>query len=89
MVLVVLRIAALLAVLIAIHFALDWWLRRTRRRQLEREHAEGMAGNQSRDEYLARGLAAHERSWERRLLVGIYLVPILIALGLALLMNYG
>lgn len=89
MVLVVLRIAVLLAVLVAIHFALDWWLRRTRARQLEREHAEGMAGEMSRDEYLARGLAAHERSWERRLLAGIYVVPTLIALGLALLVNYG
>lgn len=86
---VVLRLAALLAVLAALHFALDWWLRRERRRRLERDHAAGYAGRLSRDEYLRRGLSAYDRSWERRLLGLIYLVPTLIALGLFVLANYG
>lgn len=89
MFLVVMRIVALIAVLMAIHFALDWWLRRERARRLKRKHAQGYGGRLSRDEYLQQGLAAYDRSWGRRLLVGIYVVPILIALGLVLLANYG
>lgn len=89
MVLVVLRIALLIALLVAIHFGLDWWMRRQRARRLEREHDQGYGGQLDRDDYLARGLSQYERSWERRLLIGIYLVPALLALGLALLTNYG
>jgi hypothetical protein len=89
MLMVVLRIALLVAVLMAIHFALDWWLRRERERRLGREHAEGFGGRLSREDYVAQGLAAWERSWGRRLLAAIYVVPALIALGLLLLANYG
>lgn len=89
MVLVVLRIALVIAVLMAIHFGLDWWMRRQRARRLEREHAEHAEKALSREDYVARGLAKYDRSLERRLLIGIYVVPVLLALGLALLANYG
>lgn len=89
MFLVVMRIALLLAVLVAIHFALDWWMRRQQARRLAREHAEGYGGRLSREDYLARGIAAYERSWARRLLAAIYVVPALLALGLAFLANQG
>lgn len=86
---VVVRVALFLAVLVALHLALDWWLRRERRRRLERDHDAGYGGRLSREEYLARGLADYDRSWGRRLLALIYVVPVLIALGLFLLSNYG
>ena len=86
---VVLRITLFLALLVALHFALDWWLRRERRRRLERDYMAGYGGRLSREEYLARGLADYDRSWGRRLLGLIYVVPVLIALGLFLLANYG
>lgn len=89
MFIVVFRFALLIAVLVAIHFALDWWMRRARARRLAHEHAKGYGGNLSREEYLARGMDSYTRSWERRLLAGIYVVPILLAVGLALLANYG
>lgn len=89
MFLVVMRIVLLIGVLVAIHFALDWWLRRERARRLAREHDAGYGGRLSREEYLEQGLAAYDRSWTRRLLAGIYVVPVLIALGLVLLANYG
>lgn len=89
MLLVVLRIGLLIAVLMAIHFALDWWLRRERERRLVHEHAAGFGGRLSREDYVAQGLAAWERSWGRRMLAAIYVVPLLIALGLVLVANYG
>ena len=86
---VVLRISLFLLALVAIHLALDWYLRRDRLRRLERDHAAGFGGRLSREDYVARGLAAYERSWGRRMLAMIYVVPVLVALGLYVLANYG
>lgn len=86
---VVVRISLFLAVLVGIHLALDWYLRRERLRRLERDYAAGYGGRLSREDYVAQGLAAYERSWGRRMLAMIYVVPVLLALGLYVLANYG
>ena len=86
---VVLRLTILLAVLTAIFIALGRYLRWDCTRRLEDEHASGLGGALTRDDYIARGLAEYDRSWRRKLLLGIYQVPILIALVLALVANYG
>lgn len=86
---VVLRFAVLMAVLTGIYIALGWYLRWDRTRRLEDEHANGRGGALTREDYVAKGLADYDRSWERKLLIGVYVVPILIALVLALVANYG
>ncbi len=82
---VVMRFAILMAVLTAIYTALGWYMRWDRARRLESEHAKGEGGALTREDYVAKGLAEYDRSWERKLLLGIFVLPILIALGLWLL----
>jgi hypothetical protein len=80
---VVMRFAILMGLLTAIYIALGWYMRWDRIRRLESEHASGAGGALTREDFVAKGLAEYERSWERKLLLGIFILPILIALGLA------
>ena len=89
MVLEVLRFAAVIAVLVAIHRALDWYLRYDTARRLAQEHARGEGGSLTREDYVARGLARYRRSWERKLLLGIYVVPFLVMAALLVLAQSG
>ena len=86
---VVLRFAILIGVLSAIYIGLDWYLRWDRTRRLESEHASGQGGALTREDYVAKGLSEYHRSWERKLLLGIFVLPILSALALALIADYG
>ncbi len=86
---VVMRFAILLAVLSAIYIGLGWYMRWDRTRRLNDEHASGKGSALTREDYVAKGLVEYNRSWERKLLLGIFILPILAALGLALVANYG
>ncbi len=86
---VVMRFAILMAVLSAIYIGLGWYMRWDRTRRLEDEHASGRGEALTREDYVAKGLAEYNRSWERKLLLGVFILPILAALGLALIANYG
>ncbi|MFQ5564838.1 MAG: hypothetical protein ACE5EU_00525 [Paracoccaceae bacterium] len=86
---VVMRIAILMAVLCAIYIALGRYMRWDRTRRLEDEYASGQGGALTREDYVAKGLAEYNRSWERKLLLGVFILPILAALVLALVANYG
>lgn len=86
---VVMRFAILMGVLTAIYIALDWYMRWDRARRLDAEHASGEGGALTREDYVAKGLAEYERSWERKLLYGVFILPILAALVLALIANFG
>lgn len=85
----VLRLTALLLVLGAAYVGLAWVMRRQVARELERNHANGVSPSLTREDYVAKGLADYERSWARKSLIGIVLVPFLVAIGLILLANYG
>lgn len=80
MTLVVLRILLVIAVLVAIYVGLDTWLRRGRQRELEEEHAAGAAPTLTREDYVAKGMARYERSWEKRALYAIFALPLLVGL---------
>lgn len=82
---VLMRLAMFMAVLSVIYIALDWYLRWDLARRLEAEHASGEGKSLTREDYVAKGLAAYDRSWGRKLLLGIFVLPLLIALGLGLL----
>jgi len=57
------------------------------RRALAAEYdAGGIDG--SRDDHIAKGLRRYERSLRRRLLIGVYLVPLLVVVTLIYVMNY-
>lgn len=89
MFLVVMRFAILTGVLLAIYIALTWYMRWDRARRLGAEHMSGEGGALTREDYIAKGLAEYERSWERKLLYGVFLLPIVTVLVLALFANYG
>ena len=86
---VVMRFAILMAVLSAIYIGLGRYMRWDRTRRLKDEHASGQGAALTREDYVAKGMAKYNRSWERKLLLGIFILPILAALGLALVANYG
>ena len=86
---VVMRFAILIAVLSAIYVGLGWYMRWDRTRRLNDEHASGKGSALTREDYVAKGLVEYSRSWERKLLLGVFILPILAALGLALVANYG
>lgn len=86
---VVIRFAILMAVLGAIYIGLGWYLRWDRARRLNDEHASGKGSALTREDYVAKGLVNYNRSWERKLLLGVFILPILAALGLVLVANYG
>lgn len=85
MFLVVLRVVLLFALLFAIYVGLAFYMRWDRRKTLEAEHEAGAATALTAEDYVAKGLAEYERSWERKLLYGVFLLPIIVALGLFLL----
>jgi hypothetical protein len=86
---VVMRFAILIGVLSAIYIALGWYMRWDRARRLGAEHANGEGAALTREDYVAKGLAEYERSWERKLLYGVFILPVLAALVLFLIANYG
>ena len=86
---VVMRIAILMAVLTAIYISLNWYLRWDRTRQLDDEYAAGDDRALTREDFIAKGMSDFDRSWQRKLLWGVYIIPILIALGIALLAETG
>ena len=86
---VVMRFAILMAVLSVIYIGLGWYMRWDRTKRLNDEHASGKGSALTREDYVAKGLVDYSRSWERKLLLGIFILPILAALGLALVANYG
>ena len=85
MVLVTLRVLLVFGFLVLLYLALDAWLRRGRRRELEEEHAAGAAPQLTREDYVAKGLARYERSWEKRVLYGIFALPLVVGLILILI----
>jgi hypothetical protein len=86
---VVLRFAILMGMLTVVYVGLDWYMRRDRIRRLNEEHAAGEGAALTREDYVTRGMARYDRSWERKLLLGVFVFPILATLILALIANYS
>lgn len=85
MIRVVLATAVLFAILSAIYIGLDRYMRWARRRELESDYAEGGETALTREDYVDRGMAEYRRSWEKRLLIGIFVIPLLVIVLLAFL----
>jgi uncharacterized iron-regulated membrane protein len=85
MFLLLLRVIVVFGLLAAIYFAVLAYMRWDRRKTLEEEHAAGAAPSLSREDYVLKGLAEYERSWERKALYGIFLLPVLIGIILGVL----
>lgn len=88
MLIVTLRILLAFTVLTALYMALSLYVRWDRRRTLEEEYDAGAAPTLTREDYVAKGLAAYERSWARRALYGVYLIPLVVGLILIVLAEF-
>lgn len=76
-----------LAVLTAIYVVLSIWSRSVRREKLEEEW-DGEIRTGDRDAFIEEGLRAYDRSLRRKLILGVYVIPVLFVIGMIYLMNY-
>ena len=77
-----------LVVLTVVYFCLALYSRSVRRGKLEKEwDEEGMTGD--RDAFIAQGLEDYEGSLRRKLLWGVYIVPITLVVVTVYLTNFG
>ena len=76
-----------LAVLTAIYVILSIWSRSVRREKLEEEW-DGEIRTGDRDAFIEEGLRAYDRSLRRKLILGVYVIPVLFVIGMIYLMNY-
>lgn len=75
----------ILGALYALYIIADRYLRADTRRKLEDRHASGEAGNVNREDYVQKGLAEYERSFEKKLLIGLFAVPVAVIALFAML----
>ena len=78
MIRIVLASLAVFAILLGIYIALDSFMRWNRKRELEAEYRSRAGQPLTRDDYIGRGLAEYERSTEKKLLLGVFLLPLLV-----------
>lgn len=75
----------ILGILYALYVIADRYLRMDERRRLEEKHASGEAGNVNREDYVQKGMAEYERSFEKKLLIGLFAVPVIVVAILGML----
>ncbi len=78
----------LLIVLTILYIAVSIYARRVRRGKLEAHwDRKGMTGD--RDAFVERGLTKYDRSFRRRLILGIYVVPLSVIAILVYVTNFN
>jgi hypothetical protein len=76
-----------LVALTVLYFILSVWSRSVRREKLEEEwDSEIRSGD--RDAFIEEGLRDYDRSLRRKLILGVYVIPVLFVLGMIYVMNY-
>lgn len=88
MYLIVLRLVVLFGILSVIYIALSAYSRWEISRRLRAEHSGGAGGGLSQEDYIDKGLAAYERSWQKKLLYGVFAFPMAAAVILILIAGY-
>ncbi|MEH6632892.1 MAG: hypothetical protein V7776_18900 [Halopseudomonas aestusnigri] len=84
----VLRLTIIFAILTVIYIALSFYYRWDKKRELMAEYNSNPAENQKQEQYVADGLSNYDRSLKRKLLLGVYIVPVMIVLGLLFIANF-
>lgn len=78
------RLVLLFGILTVIYLLLSKYFRWNRERELKDRFDSGQVRANDRESYVARGMAKYESSLTKKLLLGIFLLPI----GLAVLLIY-
>ncbi len=76
-----------LAILTAIYLVLSLWSRSVRKEKLEDEWDEEIRTG-DRDAFVEEGLRDYDRSFRRKLIRGVYVVPVVLILGLIYVVNF-
>jgi heme A synthase len=80
-------ILAGLVLLTILYLVLSVWSRSVRRERLEEEwDSEIRTGD--RDAFIDEGLRRYDRSLRRKLILGVYVIPVLFAIGMIYVTNY-
>jgi predicted permease len=75
------------AVLTILYVILSVWSRSVRREKLEEEWDEDIREG-DRDAFIIEGLRDYDRSLRRKLILGVYVVPVLFVLVMIYVVNY-
>jgi predicted permease len=75
------------AVLTVLYVILSVWSRSVRREKLEEEWDEDIREG-DRDAFITEGLRDYDRSLRRKLILGVYVVPVLFVLVMIYVVNY-
>ena len=76
-----------LAILTVVYLVLSIWSRSVRREKLE-EQWDSEIRSGDRDAFIEEGLRVYDRSLRRKLILGVYVIPVLFAAGMIYVMNY-
>jgi len=74
-------------VLTILYVVLSIWSRSVRREKLEEEWDADMRSG-DRDAFIEDGLRDYDQSLRRKLILGVYVIPVLFVLGMIYVMNY-
>ena len=84
----IVRLTMLFAILAVVYVLLAQYNRWNRRKTLEAEYDSAEIQQGSRDDFVADGMARYERSLSKKLLLGVFVVPVAVFTLLLLLANY-
>jgi len=70
-----------------LYVILSWYSRSIRRGKLEREFDEDI-GEGDRDAFVREGLRRYDNSLRRRLILGVYVVPVLVVAAIIYVTNF-
>lgn len=83
-----LRLAVIgLFFLTIIYICLSWYSRSVRREKLEKRFDEGSEHPGPRDQFIEDGLRSYESSLRRKLIWGVYVVPVAVVFVIIYVMN--
>lgn len=84
----VFRLIIIFAILTVIYIALSFYYRWDKKRDLNAEYTSNPSRDQKQEQYVAEGISSYDRSLKKKLLLGVYIVPIMIVLGLLFIANF-
>ncbi|MRH21525.1 hypothetical protein [Rhodovulum strictum] len=74
-------------VLTVVYVAVSLYSRAERRRKLRR-HWDERIGTGDRDAFVRKGLALYDRSLRRKLILGVYVIPMIVVCTIIYIVNY-
>jgi hypothetical protein len=74
-------------VLTVVYVSVSLYSRAMRRRKLRR-HWDEKIGTGDRDAFVRKGLALYDRSLRRRLILGVYIIPMIVVGTIVYIVNY-